>query len=85
MSSSLTKTNSDKLWEEIKDLELNLYGMPRKVSDEFTKVDVSKDMVYLKNKNMASTAALEDALMSLNKDYALETVDMYLVISKKAK
>lgn len=70
----------DRIWDEIKDLDMNLFAMPQKVSKHFVPMQLSTDKLYLKYHNSATLPALEE---TIGDKYDIQTVDMYIVVSDK--
>lgn len=73
--------DSSKIWEEIKDVELNLFGLPGQIVKEYCSVvNVEPSKLYLTSKVSAVLPALEEALM---KSYTVESQMKWIVISRK--
>jgi hypothetical protein len=56
-------TESDKIWDEIKDVKMALYGLPaQKVSEHAERLKLSPHEVHLRLKSSSVIASLEDCL-----------------------
>lgn len=79
-------TKSDALWDKIKGLELELWGLPAQTLENNAKrYNMSPDAVYLELKSSAVQTALEEALVKVkvgqNEMIDVSKADKYLVIS----
>jgi hypothetical protein len=73
-------TESAKIWNEIKDRSISMFALPaQKVSDYCQPVEIDKTRCFLLHKAAAVIPSLEAAL---GKDFTLEAVDKYLVITR---
>lgn len=85
-------SEADKIWDEIKDSDLGIYGLPdQKVSDHVSRVSLPGDSLYLKLKSSAVLVALEDSLNKVtdgngnsrpNVRFEFELVDGFVVVSR---
>lgn len=76
-------TEADKLWNQIKDLKIEMFALPdQTVSKYCIKAVVEPSKLYLLSNVGAFLPALE---MALNNKYLVETMDKYIVVSKKSK
>lgn len=56
-------TEADKIWNEIKDMQLPIFGLPNQtVENHLTRVAVIPDKVHAKMKSSAVIVALEERL-----------------------
>ena len=56
-------TESDKIWEEIKDLPIAMFALPNQfVQQHVVRVEVEPSSLYLKGKSPAVIAGLDEAL-----------------------
>jgi len=86
-----TKTKSDVIWNQIKNLKLELFALPDEVVDKhFERMEVTDDEVHLKLKNKAGMAvipALVEALQSIKlargEGYNVEETKDYLIVTTK--
>jgi hypothetical protein len=79
------KTNSDVLWEKIKGLDLNLFGLPGQTLEKNAeRFEIDPDAVYMVIKTGAVLPALEEALQRVDpgrgKRFDLNQVDRYTVL-----
>lgn len=59
-----TKTESDKIWEQLSNLKLDLFGLPNQIlANNATRIVGAPDEVLLKLKVSAVLPALEQALV----------------------
>ena len=77
----------NKIWEDIKDLELPLYGLPGQLLvNHATRFDLGDDnSVYLKLKSTAVLAAIEEAMAGKKLPYEVEQTTNYTIIRKADK
>ena len=77
-----TVTPADKIWEEIKNVGLDIFSLTNKcVADYGTPVPVDPTRLFLTTKVGAFLPALE---VALSKKYSVEKVDKYIVVAPKA-
>ena len=75
------KTEAMKIWDEIKDLTLDLYSLPNQiVSSYFTPFMIEPSRLYLTMKASAALAALEEELAGR---FTVEMVDKFIVVARK--
>lgn len=87
-------TESDKIWNEIKDLVISMYALPgQKVSDHVERVKLSTKEVHLKLNSPSVIASLDAALNSVTDNtgntsqryrYDIELTEGGFVIVKRA-
>lgn len=76
-----TLSESDKIWNEIKDLPLDLYALSgQTVSDHTTKMKLPGEKLYLTPASSAVLPALESVLQS---KFDVEMADKYIVVQRK--
>lgn len=76
------KTAADKIWDEVKGIELDLFSLPGQTIEKYCKpalVDTSK--LYLLHKGVG--AILPAIEVALSKKYKVEMIDKFIVISPK--
>lgn len=74
-------SESEKIWNEIKDLPVNIFGLPtKKVSDYATKLDVPAEQLYVKVAVGAALPAIEEAV---GNKFEVEMAQQYTVIRRK--
>jgi hypothetical protein len=77
------KTESDKLWDSLKDKGLSMFALPEKpISDYCSRAIVEPNKLYLTTTVPAFLPALEDFLGSA---YSVELVDKYIVVTRAGK
>ena len=81
-----TATVSDGIWNKIKNLQLDLFGLPDQiVSDNVSRHEILEDKVHLTLKAPAVLISLEDALQKVklpaNQSFEIVQVKNYTVIS----
>ena len=76
----MVKMNGQELWDTIKNKNIDVYAIVKKVSDycEFIAIDPNK--CYLTTKASAVLPALEAAL---GDEYICSTVEKYILVEKK--
>lgn len=58
-----TKRESDKIWEEIKDLPIAMFALSNQVvSNHVERIDLDPSVVHLRTKSSAVIASLDDAV-----------------------
>jgi len=81
MSNHHQRTESDKIWEDIKNVELNLFGLPNQRVEEYCAVaTVEPSKLYLITKASAVLPALEEAVSG---KYVVESQMKWIVVSRK--
>jgi len=77
-------TESQKIWNEIKELELEIFGLPNQKVKNHAKelLNISNTELYLTLKSTAAFAALEAALLKKGSPYTLKVVDKYTVVTR---
>ena len=74
---------SDKIWQEIKGLQLNLFGLPNQTIEKNCVPQlVEPSKLYLIISSGAVYPALDEILSS---KFNLETISKYIVVSRKEK
>lgn len=74
------KTKADKIWENIKDMNLDLFALPgQKVSMHAKRIPIHDEFVHLKLSSQAVLAALESVLGS---KYLVEPGEQYVVVKQ---
>lgn len=77
------KFESDKIWDLIKDLPIEMYSLPnQKISDYVTKIKLPGDHLTVKLKSSAVLTSLEYVLLS---KYDIELQDKFVLIKHKVK
>lgn len=77
----VSATQSDLLWEALKNKEISMFALPaKKVFEVFQRVNVDVDKLYLISAISSSLPALENAI---GKDYIVEVAYKYITVSKK--
>jgi thioredoxin-like negative regulator of GroEL len=78
--SELLKGDAKKIWEELKDHQLNLFALPDQiVKDHATPVPISEQDLYLTLKSPAVLIALEELA---GKKYTVDKVDRFAIIRR---
>lgn len=73
------KTNAEKIWEDIKDKEINMFALPgQKISSFCSPVQIESSKVYLTFTVSSFLPALEAALGSA---YKVEMAGRFLTVS----
>lgn len=76
-----SKTESDKIWEDIRGLDLNLFGLPNQIVESYCQVSlVEPSKLYLITKVSAVLPALEAAISN---KYSVEPQMKWIVVSRK--
>lgn len=74
------ESDSDKMWNEIKNLPINVFGLTDRVLNYAKKIDLeSPGELYLSLKASAVVPALEE---SLGKKFSVETADKYIIVRR---
>lgn len=74
-------TEAGKIWSEIKDREIQMFALPgQRVSDYCKPTFVEPSRLYLLTTASSTLPSLEEAL---SKEYVVELVDKYTVVSRK--
>ena len=78
------ETEADKIWEEIKDRPIDIFGLTnKKVSDYIVKIGIPDESLHVKLLVGAAIVGLEQ---SLGSDYDIELAEQqYLIISRASK
>lgn len=81
--SLLEGTEAGKIWSEIKDREINMFALPNQKVNSYCKpVFVEPTKLYLLTTASSVLPALEE---TLNKEFVVELVDKYTVVSRKTQ
>jgi len=73
-------TEANKIWAEIKDVPLQLFGLPNQFVSQFcTPVPVEPNRLFVVIKNSATLPALETALAG---KYTVELVDKFVIVAR---
>lgn len=76
----VVKTAADKIWEEIKDKNIELFSLPpQAVSSHCAPVTIEPTKLYLKYKASSVITALETAL---GDKYKVESTGKFITVSK---
>jgi len=82
------KTEADKIWEVIKDVNLDIFALPnQKVHDYFTPISIEPSKLYLLHKVSSALPALEESLVKryvegiLSTKYVVSTTAKYVVVN----
>lgn len=76
-------SEADKIWEDIKDIKLEMFALPNQYVNMFCKkVNIEPTKCYMVASASATLPALEVALKD---KYNVEQMDKYIVISKIEK
>lgn len=82
MSEVTLSGESEKIWNEIKDIQLDLFGLPDQTIEKVCiPVDIEPSALYIQSNVGAVYAALEGAL---GKDFSIEMVGKFWVLNRKA-
>jgi hypothetical protein len=74
-------STSEKIWNEIKNKEINLFSLPSKcIADYCTPAPLDPNRCFLVAKASATLPALEEAIGG---EYVCERMEKYIVISRK--
>ena len=86
MEKKETVTESDKIWDEIKDLPIEMFALPDQVIRHHAqRLKVSPNEVYLKLKSTSVIPSLEVALAhARGKRYDLEVAEGYVIVRRAA-
>lgn len=78
------KTEADLIWDKIKDLSVNIYGLKNQTIEKHVfKKNVPGNVLYLKAKSPAIVAHLGEAI---GEDYAVDVTESnYITIKKISK
>lgn len=87
-----TKTESDKIWNEVKTLPIDVFAIPgQKVKDNVKRYKVSPDALYVKLNSSAVLPALEQSLSRDGRGvlwehprYTMEQADGGFVVIRRA-
>ena len=83
VNSTPVKSESEKIWDEVKDKQLDLFGLPNQtVSQHCVFSNVEPNGLYLKIKSSAVLPALESAL---GPKFVVELVDSFVVVKRAKK
>lgn len=85
---SVTQTEADKIWAEIKDKQILMFSIPgRKVSDFCQPHSIEPSRCFLTTKASATLPALEEALVNKDgsTDFECGQAEKYIIISRKPK
>jgi len=75
------KTEADKMWDEIKDLPIEMFALPNQtVAQHCSPVPVDPAKLYLV---MRSTAVLPSLEVSIQKGFNVEMADRFAVVTRK--
>lgn len=74
-------TEADKIWEEIKDVQLEMFSLPDQTVSKYCKpITVEPTKLYVTNSVQAVYPALENAL---GKKFTIELAQKFIVIARK--
>jgi hypothetical protein len=74
-----TKTQADKIWDQIKEVRIAMYSLPnQKVEDFCEPIKIEPTKLYLQSKAGALLPALEEALSG---KFIVDRMERYLVVS----
>lgn len=80
------ETESDKIWNEISNLPINVFAIGGVVADYVKKIELPGAELYLKLGSSAVLPALETTLsnpnITRNKKYSIQTGEGYYVVSR---
>jgi len=80
---SKTLTVADKIWEDIKDVKLEMFALPNQFVNSYCKpVPIEPTKLYLTFSASAVLPALELAIQG---KYDVELVNKYIIVSKSDK
>ena len=74
------KSNAEKIWNEIKNKKINVFGTVEKITKFLSKIDLPGDELYVK---LTASAALPALEATLGKKYVIEGAERYTVIKYK--
>lgn len=79
-------TQADQIWEKIKDLKLELWGLDNQVLNKNAeRLNLSEDCVHMTLKSGAVLPAFEEALKKVaapeNKRWDVQQTDKYVIVS----
>lgn len=79
---TVTTSEADKIWSEIKDKSLHMFGLPpKRVEEQCQPVSIEPSKCYLSYRGASAIlAALEEAL---GENYAYSIVSKYIVVERK--
>jgi len=76
------KPESEKIWEEIQDKEINMFSLPnQKIKDHLDPLDIPADRLYAKHRSQAAVSVIAE---TLGKEYEVDQTDKGYVIVKRA-
>ncbi len=76
-------TESDKIWNEIKDLQINIFALPNQtVGQHVKRVEINTNELHLKLNSSAAISSLEEKLGQYSKSLKLETAGEYVIITR---
>lgn len=77
-----SQDDSQKIWDEIKNITINIYAIPnQKVKDHVTVLEVPGSELYLKLKSTAVLPALEECV---GNKYEVELAEKYTIVRRAA-
>lgn len=75
------KTAAEKIWEEIKDLKIDMFALPNQFVHQYCKyVSIEPSKCYLL---LTASAALPSLETAVGNKFSVERQDKYVVVSKK--
>lgn len=78
-SENKTQSIADKIWEEIKDMKIDMFSLPNQVVSNYCRqIAIDPSKLYIIPNASALLPALDTALQG---KYNVERIDKYLVIS----
>jgi len=81
-NNTLTKSPADQIWESIKNMPINLFGLPNQfVSQHCAPVQVEPSKLYLVSRSSAFLPALETAIAP---KYTVELADKWIIVQPAA-
>jgi hypothetical protein len=83
MTEEKKKFESDKIWEEVKDLPIEMFSLPnQKISDHVTKIALPGKVVTVKLKSSSVITSLDYALSN---KYDVVQGELYTTIGRKVE
>jgi hypothetical protein len=74
------KTEAEKIWDEIKSLGINMYGLPgQTVSQHCTPVMIDPSRLFV---TMRSTATLPSLEAAIGKGFTVELADKFVIVAR---
>lgn len=74
------KTDADKIWDEIKDKNIDMFALPNQIVNQYCKpIEIEPSKLYLLTTASAVLPSLES---SLGEKFLVERVDRFVVVSR---